>query len=57
MGIFSTGGLILAMIIYFILKLLYNGVIIILIVAILGRLKAKGQEVLRKNGGGENGEE
>lgn len=52
----SNVGLILAIIVFFVLKFIYNLVIIIFIIAFIARMKAKGQEILKKGVGEENGE-
>lgn len=38
----------LALLFYFVLKLLYNIVIIVLITSLIGRIKANGSEILKK---------
>ena len=38
----------LALLFYFVLKLLYNAIIILLIAQIIGRIKANGSEMLKK---------
>ena len=38
----------LALLFYFVLKLLYNVVIIIVIAQLIGRIKANGSEILKK---------
>lgn len=56
----TNSGLILALIVYFILQLLYKLFIIVIVVALIGRFKAKGKEIINekmgKGKGDENGE-
>ena len=50
----------LALLFYFVLKLLYNAIIIIVIAQLIARMKAKGEEIIKekmhKGGQKENGE-
>lgn len=46
----------LALLFYFMLKMVYNIVILVVIGQLIARLKAKGQEILKKGEGKENGE-
>lgn len=49
-------GLIIAIILFFILKFIYLFAILITIAVVVGKLKAKGQEQIKKWESGENGE-